>query len=245
MQSRHRNGRDDSLRGNCDRPDGSTGWACAGCFPRKYRPEPEWTVPKWAMNIAQKRAPGEAVSELRRRLLKILSPRPIVGFTNPQRETTYLRAELEYRVQTAEALGKTLKVTSPEFIEPVLYPLKSLLSARAKRSRAANNIHEHMVSNRPSRPKTTAHNYPWEALSIARALFEIYGISWTTHADGTASASVGSWNLSVWPERNGWRWQAEIPERPDYQGAEFTGVRSTMEDAKQWAEYKARHTLLG
>lgn len=231
--------------GNCDRPNGSTGWACRGCFPRKYRPNPEWSVPEWAMNLAKKQPPEECLSRLRRRLFRILEPPPYAESQCLQREAKYLRSELEYRTAAVKALSKVLDVPSPEFIEPAIYPLRDLLSARAKRSRVDNHLHEHRVRHVYVYRRTTAHNFPWEALSIARALLEVHGISWETHDDRTASALAGAWRLSVWPERDGWMWRAELSDRSDYPCAGFTGLRRTMEDAKSWAEYKARHTLLG
>ena len=230
--------------GQCDKPDGTSGWACVGCFRSRYRPTPDWEIPSWASMMVKNRTTQGVLSEPRNRLLRILETPPLAPFSDTKRELTYRRAEMDYRTAASKALAKLLQVAIPEFIEPALYDLKSLLNARNKRSSLHHQLHEHSVRTVHRYPKTEGRNLPWEALSLARAIHHTYPLVWETQEEGSISALAGPWELSVWLEKDVYQWTAEVPGRPDLAGPDFAGSRRNMEEAKASAEYKAAHTHL-
>ena len=233
---------DTEYGGTCDRPDGRAGWACSGCFRRRYRPTSEWAIPNWAIHLVRKCTPEESLSRLRDKIFSIFVHPYAGGFINSQNELKYLRAELEYRTEAISAFRMVPLVPAYEQLKRALFPLKALLMARYERYDRGPEMHEHGVRHLY---RTTAHNYPWEALSIGRALLDVCNDLWETHSNGSATAMFGEWKLAVRPVESQWAWQAELLDQHGYQGACFDGISHDIVSAKQRAEYKARHTLLG
>ena len=225
--------------GHCDRPDGSQGWGCFSCFRRKYNPQKEWDIPRWAIQFVEERSAKECLDRIFNTLFKIATRSSYSEFSITQQSIDYLKAEMEYRAEVVRVVSGIPH--DPYMIHVAIPDLARLLQARTKRRFAYPYLHE--------QTRRQSYHFSWIALSIARAMVEVLGSSlWTKRPNSILwTAEIGLWKLSVCKEVNGsgWRWKATLPERPRYQGASFSGIEPDEDSAKRAAEYKARTTLLG
>ena len=223
--------------GYCDKPDGSRSWACAQCFSKKYHPKLDWEIPNWAIKLVQIRSPEECLERLRSYLFQITRYNPLTGFSNPTKEATYLRAETRYRMEVSAVLANI--PSDPHMIHASIRNLADLLNERNQRQFKYTQMHEHELRG--------SHHYPWMALSVARAMVEAYGTSsWVRLPNRRDwSATINSWNLTVWEEKDGsgWTWTATRPGNKDFEPVTFVGLEPDEESAKRAAEEATKRKL--